>query len=361
MIETLRAKKERELKNPGDPSILVVRFSSMGDILLTTPVLRALGRRWPGARVSFLTKSAFVPLLQGNPHVDEIIPFAGHGSLADLLALTRALSARRWDLLVDLHNSLRSRIVRKMVPADCSVVYPKYLLKRTLLIYCRLDLFGHDIPAVPERYALSLKEFGVELDKAPCELKLDAGECREIREIIAACWPGGAPFLAVAPGAAWPTKRWPAERFAASARELAGRFGLKVALLGSGNDSGACGRVADLLGEENALNLAGRLGLRASAAAVAASRLLLTNDTGLMHIATAVGTPVVALFGPTTRHLGYFPYRATAARVVEKKLWCRPCTHNGRRRCPLGHFRCMNDIGADRVVEAAGELLKDRF
>ncbi|MEA1997292.1 MAG: glycosyltransferase family 9 protein, partial [Gemmatimonadota bacterium] len=149
-----------------------------------------------------------------------------------------------------------------------------------------------------------------------------------------------------------------AERFATAAGVLAGRLGLKVLVLGSARDNEECGAVARMLGEKSCLNLAGKLDIRASAAAVERSCCLITNDTGLMHIATATGTPVAAVFGPTTRHLGYFPYRADKKSVViEEKLYCRPCTHNGRKRCPLRHFRCMLDIEPERVSEAVIGLL----
>ena len=343
--------------NVDDPSILVVRFSSIGDVLLTTPVLRAIRQRWPGARISFLTRQRFAPLLQQNPHVDELITLEEGAGLSELVSLGRSLASRKWHLLADFHSSLRSRVIRRLIPADFTAVYAKSHLKRSLLIYTRLDFYGPEPPAVPQRYAACLAPFGVSLDQGPCELHLEEADRSPAQRQIAERWPDSTGILAVAPGSAWQTKRWPAERFAHSAAELAGKHGLKVILLGSEKDLEACGQVEKNLGPENCLNLAGRLSLRGSAAAVEKSGILLTNDTGLMHIATAVGTPVVAVFGCTTRHLGYFPYRAGKAKVIETSLFCRPCTHNGRKRCPLGHFRCMGDIGVERIVEAAEGLL----
>jgi len=352
------------VKNPArqlpvdDPSILVVRFSSIGDILLTTPVLRALRQKWPGCRISFLTKERFAPLLQKNPNVDELLTLKEGAGVPELYSLGRSLARRRWHILADFHSNLRSSLIRRIVPADFTAVYSKSRLKRSLLIYTRLDLYGPEPPSVPERYAACLAPYGVCLDQGPCELYLDDSDKNPVEKQIASCWPDSPDFLAIAPGSAWPTKRWPAERFARSAAELAGRRGLKVILLGSEKDAEVCEQVGKYIGGKNCLNLAGRLSLRGSAAAVSASKLLLSNDTGLMHIAT-VGTPVVAVFGCTTRHLGYFPYRAASRRVVERQLFCRPCTHNGRRRCPLGHFRCMRDIEVERVVEAAEGLLNE--
>jgi lipopolysaccharide heptosyltransferase II len=328
----------------------------MGDVLLTTPCLRAIRRRWPGARISFVVKEQFAGLLAGNPHLDELIAFPAGGGLAGLLALARTLRPRRWDLLLDLHNSLRTRLLRRLVPAARKIVYSKQIVRRSLLIYLRADLYGRHALSVPERYAAPLAPLGVSLDGLPCELYPDGPARGLFLEKISARWPSGADFLAVAPGSAWPVKCWLPERFAAAARALAEKHGLKVLLLGGRAERDICTLVEKLIGADLCLNLAGDLPLMASAAAVAASRLLLSNDTGLMHVATAVGTPVAAVFGPTTHHLGYFPYRAPS-RVVETALRCRPCTHNGRRRCPLGHFRCMRRVKVEQVVRAAEELM----
>ena len=339
-------------------SILLVRFSSIGDVLLTTPVIRAMRRTWPDARISFLVKEKFSSLLRDNPHLDEVITISDSGGLSELRALTGILKQRNWTLLADLHNSLRSRFLRSVVPADYSIVYTKQAVKRSLLIYCRMDFYGRHILSIPERYIRPFERFGVRLDEEACELYPGERERYRAQEKIQARWPAGTRLLAVAPGSAWPTKRWPPASFAAAASELAHRHGLKIIMLGSEGDLEACLAVEQALdGRVEHLNLAGALPLMSSAAAVDESSLLLTNDTGLMHIATAVKTPVVAVFGPTTSHLGYFPYRAKASRVVETNLYCRPCTHNGRKRCPLMHFRCMRDIAPERVVTAATELL----
>ncbi len=342
---------------PGPPSILVVRFSSLGDVLLTTPVLRAIRAHWPQAHLAFLTRERFAPLLEGNPHLDELIRLPEGATARELAARCRELARRRWTILADLHRSLRSSLVRKLVPAQYKLVYSKLITKRTLLIYGRMDRYGPHPLAVPERYARPLERFGVRLDQLPAELHLSDQDHAPVAAAIASRWPDTPEnFLTVAPGAAWPIKRWPAERFAVAAGELSARHSLKVLVLGGAQDAEVCRTVAERLGA-SALDLAGQLTIRQSAAAVERSRLLLTNDTGLMHVATAVRTPVTAVFGPTVRQLGYFPYRS-AARVVEHPgLWCRPCTHNGRSRCPLGHFRCLRELGPSAVITAAEELL----
>ena len=331
------------------PKILVVRFSSIGDVLLTTPVLRAIKTRWPESHLALLTRDRFAPVVEGNPHVDEIIRLGGAADTEALHDLIEDELAGPWDLLVDLHGSIRSRLVWRNVAAGQKIRYSNLRLNRWLLIWCRVDFYGPEPPSVPEKYAKCLEKFGVRLDKRPCEIFLHDADREEATRLIDAQWDAGQKYLAVAPGAAWPNKRWPAENFAEAAKRIAGQQGLNVVLLGGAGDMEVCTEVAAGLEGVPHLNLCDKLSLRGSAAALEGAAHLITNDTGLMHLATAVGTPLTAVFGPTVKQFGYFPYRAENAKVVETDLWCRPCTHNGRKHCPLGHFRCMRDVGVEGV------------
>ena len=170
-------------------SILLVRFSSIGDVLLTTSVIRAVRRTWPDARISFLVKERFAPLLRDNPHLDEIITISDSGGLSELKSLAGSLKQRNWTLLADLHNSLRSRFLRSVVPADDSIVYTKQSVKRSLLIYCRMDFYGQQILSLPERYVQPFGRFGVRLDEEACELYPGERDRVPAQEKIRARWP----------------------------------------------------------------------------------------------------------------------------------------------------------------------------
>lgn len=344
------SKKPVELGSDS-PAILVVRFSSIGDVLLTTPVLRAIKARWPKSHLAFLTRDRFAPVIDGNPHVDQLITLGGSADSAAIRELCANELARPWDLLADLHGSIRSRLVWRNVAASHKVRYSNLRLNRWLLIWCRVDFYGPEPPSVPEKYAVPLAQFGVKLDDQPCHIYLRDSDRAEAARLILDKWPEPTHYLAVAPGAAWPNKRWPAENFAEAAKRICAREKLNVVLLGGPGDEQACGQVAAGLGSLQYLNLCDKLSLRGSAAAIEHADHVLTNDTGLMHMATAVGTPLTAVFGPTVKQFGYFPYKATNARVLETDIWCRPCTHNGRKRCPLGHFKCMKGVGVEGVVK----------
>ena len=332
------------------PDVLVVRFSAIGDILLTTPLLRAIRTRHPGARISVLTKQSYVPLLSHNPHVSEVLAVAPEDGLP---AIAERIRAVRYSHLLDLHGSLRSRALRRLAPGDWKS-YDKRGLERGLLILTKWDRYRADVP-VAERYFEAAKELEVEPDGGPPDFFIsEEADCRAGERLVALDLGGERPIVAIAPGAAHATKRWPIEHWV----ELIGRItltGADVAILGGPDDTHATGIIVDAAGP-NVASLAGQLGLQETGAVIRRSEVLISGDTGVMHMATGVGTPVVALFGPTARQFGFFPYRSPS-RVVELALPCRPCSAHGSRRCPLGHHHCLRQITPDLVYPALAEAL----
>lgn len=331
-------------------NILAVRFSSIGDVLLTTPLLRAIRHSHPGSRLTVLTKREYVPLLSHNPHVQRVIGLAPGRSL---LSLAAELRGDDYTHLLDLHDNLRSRTLRLLVPGRWRS-YPKHRAARALLIHAKRNRYRDRRP-VPERYFSAAHDFSVTPDGAPPEFFLgtEAGE-------QAAAWlasvglQGETSIVAIAPGAAHATKRWPVEHW----RMLVDRTvkdGLAVVVVGGPGDAdlgaalsgGGRGRIA---------SAAGVFGLQTTGALLQRARALVSGDTGVMHMASGVGTPVVALFGPTVEAFGFFPY-TRQAEVLELPLPCRPCTSQGGPRCPLGHHRCMVDIHVGTVYEALRRTL----
>jgi heptosyltransferase-2 len=325
--------------------ILVVRFSSIGDVLLTTPLLRALARRHPEARIAFATKRELAPLISNNPHVAAVFALEPHESVTQFAA-----RARTWkpDYGLDLHGSLRSRALRVLVPARWSG-YTKRKIARTLLIAAKVDLYGDPTP-VAERYFQAARRLDVRPDGAAPEFHLSD----RARERVAA-WLGeraldATPLAAMAPGAAHATKRWPVASWTALAERI-GAAGLRPIVLGGPADRGLAQQLASV-----ATTAAGEFSLQDTGALLERARVLVSGDTGVMHMATAVGTPVVALFGPTVRHFGFFPYAAPSV-VLERPLDCRPCSAMGSARCPMGHHRCLVDIAPADVAAAVRRLV----
>jgi heptosyltransferase II len=324
------------------PNVLAVRFSSIGDVLLTTPLFRAIRHRHPAARITVLTKQAYAPLLSHNPHIERVIEVDPERSLASVAA---ELRAGQYTHRLDLHDSLRSRMLRALVPGRWGI-YPKHRLARALLIYAKRDRYRDRRP-VAERYFSAAGDLDVEPDGGPPEFVLAAESEREAGGWLAQAGVGqGRPLVAVAPGAAHATKRWPLDHWRTLLRRLVGQ-GFDVSIVG-GADDATLGTELSRLTEGRVVNAAGVFGLQGTGALLRRSAALVSGDTGVMHMATGLGTPVVALFGPTVEAFGFFPYTGRAS-VLELALSCRPCSSKGGPRCPLGHHRCLVDIDPEAV------------
>jgi heptosyltransferase-2 len=340
------------LLNPS--KILILRLSSIGDVILTTPLVRAVRARFPRAEISFLVKQEFADLLRHNPRIDRLITFDKATGFRGWRQIGRNLRQERFDWVIDLHRNARTRYLKAGLRAGTITTYRKQLLLRTLLVRTGINLLA-GAPPILNRYFEAVETAGVRYDGQGTEVFPGPGAAHAVSALLASEGRDASAALAVlCPGASWANKQWLPERFAAVADDLAAR-GLFVVLLGGGRDEPLCRTVAGMMRGRAAV-LAGRLGLGEAAALLGASAIAVTNDSGLMHLAQSQKTPVVAIFGPTTAELGYFPLPERAV-VVQQPLACRPCTHNGRDRCPKGHFRCMREISADAVIGAARSLL----
>ncbi|MFN2432603.1 MAG: glycosyltransferase family 9 protein [Gemmatimonadota bacterium] len=359
--------KYRSVDRPSQ--ILVLRLSSIGDVLLATPLVRVLRREYPGARLRFLVKPAYAELLRLNPRLDEVLtwPLDGAGGEVESARLAGVLSTKVRTLagrireggslwLVDLQASPRSRVFRALLRPERAFGYRKDYARRHLLVRAGVDRYPQPPPSVAEKYFGAVEALGMRPDGNGLELVVGDEAERTAEALLAS---GAGRWVAVAPGARWATKRWPAESFASAAHELARGGDRGVAVLGSAEDRQAAAGVMRALASAAVpvLDLAGRLELLEAAAVLARCDLLLANDSGAAHLAAAMRVPVVALFGSTVPQFGFAPY-GTASRVVGVAgLPCRPCTHVGRPACPLGHFRCMREIAPAAVATAARELL----
>jgi len=327
--------------------VLLVRFSSIGDVLLTTPLVRALRARHPDAQLVFVTKRAMAPLVSANPHLSDVVTLEPGESVRTLARRLAALAPTRG---LDLHGSLRGRALRWLVPCSWHG-YAKRKLARGLLISTKINLYGRPVP-VAERYFQAARGLDVRPDGRPPEFFLDASSRERIdRWLVERGGPGGgAPLAVLAPGAAHFTKRWPADRWVALATRLRAD-GYALAVVGGQEDRAAAQSLAPY-----AAITTGDFSLQETGALLARARILVSGDTGVMHMATGVGTPVVALFGPTVEQFGFFPYASPSA-VLQRRLDCRPCSTMGGERCPMEHHRCLVDIAADEVAAVVARLV----
>lgn len=325
--------------------ILCVRFSSIGDILLTTPLVRALKRRHPDAELLFVTKRSMAPLVADNPHLTQVLALEPGEPITDFARRVRALGPTHG---LDLHGSLRSAALRLLVRCRWSD-YSKRKLARTTLIATKIDLYGNHI-AVAERYFEAARHLDVHPDGGPPEFFLSTAARERAGRWLAQRGLDAKPFAALAPGAAHATKRWPLAHWQALAERLQ-RAGYGLLAVGGPEDRDLAGQLGSTVA-----SAAGECTLQETGACLARAAVLVSGDTGVMHMATGVGTPVVALFGPTVEAFGFFPYTQRAV-VLERDLSCRPCSAMGTERCPLGHHRCLDDVLPDQVAAAVARFV----
>ena len=326
---------------------LVIQTAFLGDVILTTPLLEALAERH--GPVDVVTTPAAAPLVDTHPAVRRVIPYDKRGrdrGLAGLLALARRLRAERYEAAYVPHRSLRTaalallaRIPRRVGFHDGWALWYTEVRRRPAA--------GHEIDRLLALAGAASGAFAPHLyptaadERAAAALLAEAGLTGD--------------FVAFAPGSIWGSKRWPYYKELAQRLAGAGRAG--IVAVGGPEDA--------LLGEEiaaaarakggTAANGCGRLTLRESAALIGRARLLVTNDSAPLHLASAQGTPVVAVFGPTIPEFGFGPIGTGDVAIGVEGLVCRPCSRHGPPACPLGHHRCMQDLHVGRVLAAIEE------
>lgn len=317
--------------------ILLLRFSSIGDIVLTTPVARCLKKQL-GAEVHFLTKKAFGPLLTPNPYLDRVFTF--EKEIDEVLPL---LKAEQYDLVVDLHHNLRS-LRLKLALGRPARSFDKLNLEKWLLVNLKINRLP-DIHIV-QRYLSTVAHLGVRYDGEGLDYFIPPEAEVVVSDFSALLSEGN--YVAFVLGATHATKRLPLDKMIEICRNL----DQPVVLLG-GKPEQATG--AQITGS-NVVNLCGRLSLHQSASLVRQAGKVLTHDTGLMHIAAAFRKKIVSVWGNTVPSFGMYPFYPTGIHlntsIEVEGLSCRPCSKIGFDTCPKGHFRCMNDISVPAIIAA---------
>jgi len=342
-------------ENYGEPlKILVIRLSSMGDILLSTPLLRQIKAKYGKSEIDFVVKKRFADLLRFNPHISTLIEFDDEDKKKDIRAIWKQLRTTRYHAVLDLHNNWRSNYLRLGLKAEHKNHICKDKFRQICLVYGRKNKYKTVTP-IPLRYLMVGKDLEIADDGKGLEIYWDAGSETEIRDQLKEknFDSESKSYVCIAPGAGFFTKRWPAEYFQSLVRMIQHNYGNKIIILGGAADHYLH---AVFPSDARLLNLAGEIKLLHSAFILSRARALVVNDTGLMHMATAVNIPVVSIFGSTVEELGFFPFRGKSAVVQNENLYCRPCSHIGRKTCPEKHFRCMREITPEKVFDQLNRL-----
>jgi heptosyltransferase-2 len=297
-----------------------------------------------GARVLFATSAAYDGLYRDDPRVSVLVSVE-RGGFAAARARIREF---RPTLALDLQGTWRSRRLLAGLRGTARVVVRKDSLRRRLAV---LGLRRRAPARVYERFLEALERAAGAA--RPATPRLVVPEPRH--EVAIRRLPPERVWIGMAPGSRWANKRWPIERFIAVARDFLGERDAGVAVVVGPGDATIASAFRHELAGHDGLAIVD-VGSEALPAHLERLDVLLTGDSGPMHVAEAVGTPVVALFGPTTADFGFTPF-LPASRVLERRLWCRPCHVHGGNRCPLGHHRCLRDTTEGEVLTALRRVL----
>ena len=326
---------------------LIIRFSSIGDIVLTTPAIRCLRKKFPDAEIHFLTKQVFKGIVEHNPYIDKI------HTLGDSFELMlHELKTEEYDHIIDLHHNLRTLRIKRFLKNVKAASFNKLNVEK--FIYTNLKINTLPKKHIVDRYLGTVASLGVEDDGLGLDYFIPAPDVVNNKDIPVSHLHG---YIAIAIGAALATKKMPLHKL----KELCAAIDHPIILLGGKEDHADAATIASV-DDIKIYNACGKFSLNESADLVRRSKMLITHDTGLMHIAAALQKPIISVWGNTVPAFGMYPYYGRNSKqhfdIVEvNKLWCRPCSKIGFDKCPKGHFKCMELIAVNEIVKLVNKRL----
>lgn len=325
--------------------ILLIRLSSIGDIVLTTPVLRCIKQQFPETQLHFLTKAVFKELIEPNPYIDQLHLLGK--SLSETMSI---LKLESFDYVIDLHNNLRTLRIKKALGSVPASAFQKLNIEKFLLTTFKIDL----LPKIHivDRYmaaaekAIGIKDDGRGLDHFfPKDLKVSVDDLPMQHRFG---------YIAIVIGASYATKKLPVSKV----KELCALITSTIVLVGGPEDRTEGEEIAQM-DTGKIYNAAGKFTLQESAWLIQQAKVVLTNDTGMMHIAAAFQKPMIAFWGSTVTGFGMYGYYGKQQEPPKRmdmgidELSCRPCSKLGKKSCPKGHFKCMLDLDMKEAAEQA--------
>jgi ADP-heptose:LPS heptosyltransferase len=316
--------------------ILIIRLSSIGDIVLTSLVVRCLKNQVKNAEIHFVTKQQFAFILKSNPNIHKV-----HVLEENFSDLIHELSPEKFDYIIDLHNNFRSAWLKRNLKAKVFSVN-KLNWQKMLLIRFKINRLPQK--HIVDRYLETTSALQIENDGKGLDYFITENEEFKICDLPLPFQKG---FVAFVIAGTYNTKKLPIEKIS----EICHKINFPVILLGGKKEFDEGEKVLSQ-SKGNVLNYAGKISLNRSASLVRDAKVVLTNDTGLMHIAAAFQKKILSFWGNTVADFGMVPYQPHpfSQRMEVENLKCRPCSKLGFQKCPKKHFRCMNDINVDEVV-----------
>jgi ADP-heptose:LPS heptosyltransferase len=328
--------------------ILILRFSSIGDIVLTTPIVRCIKNQIKGAEVHYSTKKEYHTLISNNPYIDK--SHLLNGSLKELI---KTLKAEQFDCIIDLHKNLRTLKIKKGLGIK-STAFPKVNWQKWLMVNTHLNYLPN--VHIVDRYFEAVKHLEVINDQKGLDFNIPQTSEVDVNTEFKT-----SDYISVAVGAKFATKQVPVEKLA----EILEPIEKTIVLLGGKEDFKKGEELSSLLTHKNVYNTCGAYNLLSSGSIVQQSSLLITADTGLMHIASAFNTPIVSIWGNTVPDFGMYPYKplnpdSFSIHQVEG-LKCRPCSKIGFAKCPKKHFKCMLNQDTLLIQESVLKYLNKKI
>lgn len=322
---------------------LIIRFSSIGDIVLTTPVIRCLRKKYPGSTIHYLTKKKFAGIVQSNPYVDKVLLLE-----EDINVTIEEIRNENYQHIIDLHHNLRTLRIKQSIKKVAFHSFHKLNIEKWIFTNFKINLMPHK--HIVERYLATVESLGVENDGLGLDYFIPENEVVKQDDIPFSHSHG---YIAIAIGAAHNTKKLPITKL----KELVSKIEYPIILLGGKEDFINAEKIAET-DSVKIYNACGKFSLNESADIVRNSRLVISHDTGLMHIAAAFKKNILSVWGNTLPSFGMVPYQTLYEVFQVNKLWCRPCSKTGFDKCPLGHFKCMNNQSIATIAERAHSFVK---
>ncbi len=327
---------------PDQKKILIIRFSSIGDIILATSPLRTIRRSYPKAQISFLTLDKFSPVLEFHNDIDLLLTISSKSSIKRLWDFRQYICRNRYDIIFDLHNSLRSRIMTMFTNSSLYQL-KKPRLNRLLLFYFHNNQF-ESFFSTTKMYHESLGSIGSNVigkNLPKTKVRVTKNEIESAMKflILKNVFDD---YIVVIPGAAWKQKQWSPEKYA----KLINQLDVPAILIGSSRDK-ICSKIKKLSG--NSIDLSGQTNLRRAMAIIANAKYIIGSDTGLVHAAEALNKFVYMILGPTSKETGA-GLQLSKSKIIEKDIWCRPCSQNGSFPCYRREQYCMNSIEVQDIL-----------
>ena len=313
--------------------ILIIRLSSIGDIILTTPVLEAIKNKYLNATLDFLVMDKFKDAISGNRHIDNLIVFKKekYRGISGIIQFSRKLNENRYDIIIDLHSKIRTILISRLINGKI-LRYKKRSWWKAPLVHLRWIRYKVD-DTIVKNYFRPLHRLGIFYTNEKVEFDFKKEAFARVKDFHN--------YIVMAPGAANNTKKWPKEYFS----ELGKRLGERIILIGGEEDFKDIEFIKDQIGHR-CVNLSGKLNLKESGALISKSKYVITNDSGPFHIARGVGKKVFVIFGPTDT--GMFEYDENSILLYENTE-CSPCSLHGDKICPKRHFNCMKKLTPEKV------------